>query len=89
MDPEKIVLNNICLKRLLEVHCFKRDATVVEGIECLNYLDCSHLETTERSQANHRRRQRGVETSYLFPRLSSSRPFDLQSHQVDGCDYEG
>ena len=34
MDVEKVVLNNVCLKRLLELHCFKREDVLVEGILC-------------------------------------------------------
>ena len=32
MDVEKVVLNNVCLKRLLELHCFKREDALVEGM---------------------------------------------------------
>ena len=32
MDVEKVVLNNVCLKRLLELHCFKREDVLVEGM---------------------------------------------------------
>ena len=32
LDPEKIVLKNICLKQMLEVQCFQRNTPVVDGI---------------------------------------------------------
>ena len=32
LKPEKIVLKNTCLKTMLEVQCFQRNALVVDGM---------------------------------------------------------
>ena len=47
LDPEKVVLGNVCLKKVLHYHCYRRESAIVEG-NCLErILTFSSLEADE------------------------------------------